>query len=164
MAIYLLSLVISMVLSMKLFHFYGLNSGHNWYNPGHRNLHLFRSTQVREVPARRRYLRLERAMSTAPTENNVCLGKDALKPLKISEEHQLPMNPSKWSGFMYIIYIYMFILSLLPMGYSCGEVWINPPLVNQPVAKRHPSIPLIHGWIMKWSKLVFLSWLLSGKL
>ena len=58
----------------------------------------------------------------------------------------------------------MFILSLLPMGYSCGEVWINPPLVNQPVAKRHPSIPLIHGWIMKWSKLVFLSWLPSGKL
>ena len=87
-----------------------------------------------------------------------------------SEEHQLPMNPSIWSGFMYI-YICSFYLSCLAHHvssftyglYLWGIVWINPPLVNQPVAKRHPSIPLIHGWIMKWSKLVFLSWLPSGK-
>jgi len=154
---------------MKLFHFYGLNSGHNWYNPGHRNLHLFRSTQVREVPARCRYLRLERARSTAPTENNVCLGKDALKPLKNTS---CPWTPLYGQVSCIYIYICSFYLSCLAHHvssftyglYLWGIVWINPPLVNQPVAKRHPSIPLIHGWIMKWSKLVFLSWLPSGKL
>ena len=152
MAIYLLSLVISMVLSMKLFHFYGLNSGHNWYNPGHRNLHLFRSTQVREVPARCRYLRLERARSTAPTENNVCLGKDALKPLKNTS---CPWTPLYGQVSCIYIYIYMFILSLL-FGTPCFIIYlwvilvgnsVDKPSISQPTSGKKTSINSIDTWL-----------------
>ena len=73
---------------------------------------------------------------------------------------------------IYIQFLHMFIyvhfISLvwhttfhhLPMGYSCQwakHVWINPLLVNQPVAKGHPSIPLIPvvGW---WNEAIFRSY------